>query len=93
MKFGVTGVGSGSTAHPELLTQVAKKAEELAFESVWIPKHLAIPVSINSPYPYSEDGTFPGGPNAALHDPFVALSFVAAGTEKIVQKWKVLRMG
>ncbi len=83
MKFGITGVGSGSTARPELLTQVAKKAEELNFESVWIPEHLAIPVSINSPYPYSEDGKFPGGPNAALHDPFVALSFVAACTEKI----------
>ena len=83
MKFGITGVGSGSTARPELLTQVAKKAEELDFESVWIPEHLAIPVSINSPYPYSEDGKFPGGPNAALHDPFVALSFVAACTEKI----------
>ncbi len=83
MKFGITGVGSGSTARPELLTQVAKKAEGLNFESVWIPEHLAIPVSINSPYPYSEDGKFPGGPNAALHDPFVALSFVAACTEKI----------
>lgn len=83
MKFGITGVGSGSTARPELLTQVAKKAEELNFESVWIPEHLAIPVSINSPYPYSEDGKFPGGPNAALHDSFVALSFVAACTEKI----------
>ena len=83
MKFGITGVGSGSTARPELLTQVAKKAEELNFESVWIPEHLAIPVSINSPYPYSEDGKFSGGPNAALHDPFVALSFVAACTEKI----------
>jgi probable F420-dependent oxidoreductase len=83
MKFGITGVGSGSTARPELLRQVAKKAEELDFESVWIPEHLAIPVSIDSPYPYSEDGKFPGGPNAALHDPFVALSFVAACTEKI----------
>ena len=83
MKFGITSVGSGSTARPEVLTQVAKKAEELDFESVWIPEHLAIPVSIDSPYPYSEDGKFPGGPNAALHDPFVALSFVAACTEKI----------
>ena len=37
MKFALTGVGSGSTARPELLVQVAQKAEGLGFESVWIP--------------------------------------------------------
>ncbi len=83
MKFALTGVGSGSTARPELLAQVAKKAETLGYESVWIPEHLAVPVTINAPYPYSADGKFPGGPGAALHDPFVALAFVAACTEKI----------
>ena len=83
MKFALTGVGSGSTARPELLAQVAKKAEALGYESVWIPEHLAVPVTINAPYPYSADGKFPGGPGAALHDPFVALAFVAACTEKI----------
>lgn len=83
MKFGLTGVGSGSTARPELLAEVAKKAEVLGYESVWIPEHLAVPVEIRSPYPYAADGKFPGGPGAALHDPFVALGFVAACTEKI----------
>ncbi|MGE0826607.1 MAG: LLM class F420-dependent oxidoreductase [Candidatus Binatia bacterium] len=83
MKFALSGVGSGSTARPELLTQVAQKAEALGFESVWIPEHLAVPVTITSRYPYSADGKFPGGPGAALHDPFVALSFVAACTKTI----------
>ena len=73
MKFALTGVGSGSTARPEILVQVAQKAETLGFESVWIPEHLAVPVEITSRYPYSADGKFPGGPGAALHDPFVAL--------------------
>jgi alkanesulfonate monooxygenase SsuD/methylene tetrahydromethanopterin reductase-like flavin-dependent oxidoreductase (luciferase family) len=62
MKFAVTGVGSGSTARPELLVQVAQKAEALGYESVWIPEHLAVPVQITSRYPYSADGKFPGGP-------------------------------
>jgi probable F420-dependent oxidoreductase len=83
MKFAVSGVGSGSTARPELLVQVAQKAEALGFESAWIPEHLAVPVQITSRYPYSSDGKFPGGPGAALHDPFVALGFVAACTSKI----------
>jgi hypothetical protein len=34
MKFALTGVGTGSTAHPEVLVQVAQKAEELGYESV-----------------------------------------------------------
>src|SRR5215470_9220282 len=83
MKFALTGVGSGSTARAELLVQVAQKAEALGFESAWIPEHLAVPVTITSRYPYSADGKFPGGPGAALHDPFVALGFVAASTKTI----------
>ena len=83
MKFALHAVGCGSTARPEVLTQVAQKAEALGFESVWIPEHLAVPVTMRSPYPYSPDGKFPGGPQVALHDPFVALAFVAGCTSRI----------
>ena len=84
MKFAVTGIGSGcSNARPELLVEVAQKAEALGFESVWIPEHLAVPVELRSPYPYSADGKFPGGQRLALHDPFVALAFAAACTTRI----------
>ena len=78
MKFGLMGVGSGSTVRPDMLTQIAQKGEELGFESAWIPEHLAVPVEMKANYPGSADGKFPGGPGVALHDPFVALSFVAA---------------
>ena len=83
MKFALMGVGSGSTVRPDVLTQVAQKGEALGFESVWIPEHLAVPVEMKANYPGSADGKFPGGPGVALHDPFVALSFVAAQTKTI----------
>jgi probable F420-dependent oxidoreductase len=83
MKFAMTGIGSGSNARPELLAEVAQKAEALGYESLWIPEHLAVPVELGSPYPYSADGKFPGGATAALHDPFVALAFAAACTTRI----------
>jgi probable F420-dependent oxidoreductase len=83
MKFALVGVGSGSTIRPEPLVQVAQKAETLGYESVWIPEHLAVPVTMQTPYPYSADGAFPGGPGAGLHDPLVALGFVAACTEHL----------
>jgi len=83
MKFALHAVGCGSTARPETLAQVAQKAEALGFESVWIPEHLAVPATMRTPYPYSPDGKFPGGPQVALHDPFIALAFVAACTSRI----------
>ena len=83
MKFALMGVGSGSTVRPDVLTQVAQKGEELGFESAWIPEHLAVPVDMKARYPGSADGKFPGGSGVALHDPFVALSFVAAQTKTI----------
>jgi probable F420-dependent oxidoreductase len=83
MKFALSGVGSGSTVRPEPLIRVAQSAESLGFESLWIPEHLAVPVTMDSPYPYSPDGQFPGRPGAGLHDPFVALAFIAAHTQTI----------
>ena len=83
MKFALVGVGSGSTVRPEPLAEVAQKAETLGYESVWIPEHLAVPVEMQARYPGSADGKFPGGSGVNLHDPFVALSFVAAYTKTI----------
>ena len=83
MKFALSAVGTGSTARPELLKQVAQRAEALGFESIWIPEHLVIPISMKTPYPYSPDGKFPGGATVAVHDPLLALAFAAGCTERI----------
>jgi len=83
MKFALNAVGSGSTARPEPLQQVAQKAEALGYESLWIPEHLAVPMEMTTPYPYSADGKFPGGTTVNIHDPFVALAYVAACTQRI----------
>jgi probable F420-dependent oxidoreductase len=83
MKFAITAMGSGSTTHPDNLVLVAQKAEELGYESLWCPEHLAVPLEMKSPYPYSDDGRFPGPANVGLHDPLIALAFVAGATSRI----------
>ena len=83
MKFALHAVGCGSTARPDILAEVARKAEALGYESVWLPEHLIVPLEMRSPYPYSADGKFPGGAAVALHDPFVALAYVAACTSTL----------
>jgi len=65
------------------IARVARRAEELGFESLWIPEHLVLPVEYRSPYPYSADGRMPAPPDTPLHDPFLALAYAAAVTSRI----------
>jgi probable F420-dependent oxidoreductase len=63
------------------IRELARAAEERGFESLLLPEHTHIPTSRRTPYP--------GGgelPKAYSHtyDPFVALSFAAAATTKIL---------
>jgi len=83
MKFALTAIGTGSAAHPDNLALLAQKGEELGFESLWCPEHLAVPLAIESRYPYADDGRFPGPATVALHDPLVALAYVAGCTQRI----------
>ncbi len=63
------------------IAELAAALEERGFESLFVPEHTHIPVSRKSP--------FPGGGEmprryAHTHDPFVALSFAAAATKKLL---------
>ena len=68
---------------PEHMASVAQRAEELGFESVWIPEHLVFPTQITSPYPYAKDGVPPINPSTPLLDPLILLAQVAALTSRI----------
>jgi probable F420-dependent oxidoreductase len=68
---------------PSSLVAIARKAEELEFESLWIPEHIILPVQYKSPYPYSSSGRMPAPPETPLHDPMLALAFVAGITSKV----------
>jgi probable F420-dependent oxidoreductase len=68
---------------PSSLAAVARKAEELDFESLWIPEHIILPITYKSPYPYSSSGRMPAPPETPLHDPMLALAFVAGITSKV----------
>ena len=68
---------------PSSLAAVARKAEELGFESLWIPEHIILPVQYKSAYPYSSSGRMPAPPETPLHDPMLALAYVAGITSTI----------
>ena len=68
---------------PNSIGAVARKAEECGFESLWIPEHIILPVTYKSPYPYSSSGRMGAPPESPLHDPMLALAYVAGITSKI----------
>jgi hypothetical protein len=59
MKVGCTLPQSGALASPENLVRVAKRAEELGYESVWVFERLLWPTNPRDPYPPSRDGRMP----------------------------------
>jgi len=77
VKFGI----SYSTPHfgvdPDNLMRFAKDAEDLGFESLYVPEHVAL-------HPGAKIGPMELGPSLPYGDPLECLTFVAAGTQRIL---------
>jgi probable F420-dependent oxidoreductase len=81
MKIGFLTVVNERSADP---VSLARKAEELGFESAWVPDHAIIPVHTSTPLPETQPGQ--GGiPEVYAHmcDPFIAMSMMAAVTTRL----------
>ena len=79
MKFGTFLYQTSANS----IAAVARKAEECGFESLWIPEHIILPVTYKSPYPYSSSGRMGAPPETPIHDPMLALAYVAGITSRI----------
>lgn len=79
MKIGVNMTISSQSID---VTSIAKKAESLGFESLWLPEHPIIPVQTTSRYGGSADGSIPAF-MSDMADPFIGLAQVAAITTTI----------
>ena len=82
MDIGMTLPGRGPLAEPESLGQLARRADELGFAYLAVPDHIVVPRTIDSRYPYSATGAFPGSASGSCLDQFSVLSFVAAMTRQ-----------
>ena len=61
---------------------LAKRAEDLGFESFWVPEHPILPIRVATRYPLSDDGVIPE-PYNRIVDPFIALARASAVTTTI----------
>lgn len=72
-----------ANATPEVMRAVGRGAEERGFESIWVAEHVVLFDEYDSTYPYDPSGRFPTGGDAGLLEPFTALTYLAAVTERI----------
>lgn len=90
MRFGFALPQIGSPAGPEALVMVAKRAEDLGFDSLWVLDRLLWPVNPRAPYPIG-DGSLPVQYKNVL-DPVETLTFTAAHTSRIALATGVLNL-
>jgi probable F420-dependent oxidoreductase len=72
----------GPAASADNIVRVAKKAEELGYETLWVTERLLFPAAPRTPYMVTPDGSLPDVYKTVL-DPIGSLTFVAAHTSKI----------
>lgn len=82
--------------HPRHFLEVALAAEELGFESLWMPEHLVFPETMaGSPFAAQagEEEHPPVPPETPLFDVFAYLAFLAGKTQRIRLGTNVYLMG
>jgi probable F420-dependent oxidoreductase len=77
-------------ARREPLIALARRAEALGYDSVWVSDHVVIPWRIASRYPYNATGDFPLPPTGDFLEPLTALALVAGVTERVALGTSVL---
>jgi len=90
MRLGFGLLQTGKDTGPDNVSRVARRAEELGYDSLWVFDRLLYPVKPQSPYP-AGDGSLPDLYRRVL-DPVETLTFVAAQTNRIALGTSVLNL-
>jgi probable F420-dependent oxidoreductase len=83
IQFGWSLTGRGVLAGREPITTLARRAEALGFDSVFVTDRLLIPAAPTAAYPYSATGAFPLGPDEPWLESLTAVTYLTAVTERI----------
>ena len=82
MKVGITLPQAGEQSTKANIIRTAKTAEDEGFDSLWVFERLLWPISPQTPYVATPDGSLPVE-YQRVFDPLETLTFVAAKTNKI----------
>lgn len=81
----------GPAAGPDAMTDIARRAEERGFDSLWVTERILWPIEPQVPYVASADGSLPEVFKINL-DPVAALAYVAGQTSRIRVGTSVLNL-
>ena len=82
MDVGLTIPTRGPLAAPDNIETLVRRAEELGFDHLSVSDHLVVPRNIDSRYPYSESGAWPGAASGECLEQFTLLAWLAAITSR-----------
>lgn len=82
---------TGPAAGPEAIVRVARRAEELGYDTLWVYERFLFPVHPQTPYIATPDGSYPEVFKTVL-DPLDSLAWAAAHTRRIGLGTSVLDM-
>ncbi len=82
MRLGLAVPQFGPDAGPDALQEVARQAEGLGYDSLWVAERLLYPVNPKAPYPATADGSLPLAYRRSL-DPLAVLAYLAAVTSRV----------
>lgn len=86
MRIGITLPNYGPLAGGANLARLARHAEGLGFDSVWVADHLVVPVESASVYPFDPRAA-PGPARldglVEFYEPLVTLAYLAAATTRV----------
>ena len=74
MEFGLAIPTRGPLADRASIEAIATRAEALGFSWLAVPDHLIVPRAIDSRYPYSDTGAFPGSESGECLEQFTLLA-------------------
>jgi probable F420-dependent oxidoreductase len=80
MKYWISLV---NTVETEQFVEIARHAEELGYEGITVPDHLAYPAQIETPYPYTEDGEVWWPNTNPWSDPWITLTAMGVATSRL----------
>lgn len=89
LEFETAPLAFGVEADPDHIRRLSAAAEEVNFDALRFPDHIALPRDIPPEYPFSESGEYPFDHTTPTYDVFDVLSFVCGCTESINLKSNV----
>lgn len=84
LMFGLDVGVYGRLATREHILELARLAEDAAFDSIWVADHVIFPVTFTSRYPYHESGVFPVNMSLEpLLEPLATMGVLVGATQRV----------